>query len=511
MRSGDDEQGSAGGTADAVALIPPRFRWLRRLVVTFGALVFCVALMRVGWGWYAQWQFDRYVAELRARGEPALPEDFATMAMPPEEENAYVLLERAMAARPELGSGELRLWCIASDPALIEEYPDYVRGLVQRYQPVVELVLQAANAKQCVPPGDLNSSLVAMRTNAQELQNLGDEMFAAALIALHDGDSSHGLRLQRAALRIGEANVFWGDEDAEREWKLGLHREEYRRFCWSVASVTVAPSDIAQAHGDVSRREVVTFVRRLLDDSDFVDSRRHSDYVHRGRLLARISSLSIGEETLLQASTRALFAPNWLLRAVRRCRQFDSERKALPEHAAAIVKAVYNRVSEVDEPEVSASDVVDGPDRDALQRQVVLRLRLVASRRMAAIALAIRMFEADEGRLPDTLDELVPAQLPSVPVDPFRSDGGPIGYFPNEAPPRLYSVGLDQEDDGASVPDWPAESSDQVVFLRRPTDVRRPEYEFTIPTPVASTPRRDPDEDAVADDRGNDDDTETEE
>lgn len=47
----------------------------------------------------------------------------------------------------------------------------------------------------------------------------------------------------------------------------------------------------------------------------------------------------------------------------------------------------------------------------------------------------------DHGRRPETLAALVPEYLPAVPRDPFRTDGGPIGYLRDDEVPRLYCVG----------------------------------------------------------------------
>jgi hypothetical protein len=54
-----------------------------------------------------------------------------------------------------------------------------------------------------------------------------------------------------------------------------------------------------------------------------------------------------------------------------------------------------------------------------------------AKRRLAAAALAVRLYENDTGRLPATLDKLVPEYLPFVPVDLCSAKGEPILYFPD--------------------------------------------------------------------------------
>ena len=68
------------------------------------------------------------------------------------------------------------------------------------------------------------------------------------------------------------------------------------------------------------------------------------------------------------------------------------------------------------------------------------RLRLLIPK------LAIKCYQADHHRLPDTLADLVPKYLDAVPTDPYN--GQPIVYRPDSPGPMLYSVGPDRRDDG---------------------------------------------------------------
>jgi hypothetical protein len=64
-----------------------------------------------------------------------------------------------------------------------------------------------------------------------------------------------------------------------------------------------------------------------------------------------------------------------------------------------------------------------------------------ARRRMAAVALAIRLYELDHGSLPEQLEQLVPGYLAAIPRDPFAEDSGRIKYRPTASLPVLYSIG----------------------------------------------------------------------
>jgi hypothetical protein len=120
----------------------------------------------------------------------------------------------------------------------------------------------------------------------------------------------------------------------------------------------------------------------------------------------------------------------------------------------------------------------------SLERAAHLHYRALASRRMAAIGLAIRIYQHDHGQRPETLEALVPDYLPVLPLDPLAADGRPIRYAPEAATPMLYCVGDNGIDEqgawrtrGVGI-DW--DCCDIPFFL----DGGRPEKP---PEPAAST------------------------
>lgn len=61
----------------------------------------------------------------------------------------------------------------------------------------------------------------------------------------------------------------------------------------------------------------------------------------------------------------------------------------------------------------------------------------LAQRRAAPVILAVRRYNSEHGHYPKTLDELVPAYLPSVPRAGFTLLSRHFGYF-NDENPQLY-------------------------------------------------------------------------
>jgi hypothetical protein len=68
----------------------------------------------------------------------------------------------------------------------------------------------------------------------------------------------------------------------------------------------------------------------------------------------------------------------------------------------------------------------------------------------AVIAIALEMHRRRTGAWPESLEELVPSLLPSMPVDRF--DGKPMRYVLLDTGPVVYSVGANLADDGGVAP-----------------------------------------------------------
>jgi len=64
-----------------------------------------------------------------------------------------------------------------------------------------------------------------------------------------------------------------------------------------------------------------------------------------------------------------------------------------------------------------------------LKRMPYGQFRILAERRVTALSLACQLYRIDHGNWPGQLDELVPTYLKVIPLDPFRTDGGRIGYM----------------------------------------------------------------------------------
>jgi len=76
--------------------------------------------------------------------------------------------------------------------------------------------------------------------------------------------------------------------------------------------------------------------------------------------------------------------------------------------------------------------------------------RSIMYRDAALTALALTLYHRQHQVWPQSLEELTPALIPTLPVDRFS--GRTLGYRVVDGQPILYSVGADRDDDGGLEP-----------------------------------------------------------
>ena len=110
----------------------------------------------------------------------------------------------------------------------------------------------------------------------------------------------------------------------------------------------------------------------------------------------------------------------------------------------------------------------------SVSRAIVLHHRITAELRCARAALAAERFRMRTARLPNALDELVPALLDEVPLDPF--DAQPLRFKITDDGVVIYSIGENRGDDGGDVALRPklGQRSMDVGFRLNPKPNQRP-------------------------------------
>lgn len=115
-----------------------------------------------------------------------------------------------------------------------------------------------------------------------------------------------------------------------------------------------------------------------------------------------------------------------------------------PMHTAASEAAFDQKLEKASEQSVLAAILIP-----AMSRVIDAPLRLEAGLDMAKAAVAIERYRLAAGKLPSSLEDLVPTYFNEVPHDVFTDN--PIQYRPQKGQAYLlYSWGQDREDDGGT-------------------------------------------------------------
>ena len=284
----------------------------------------------------------------------------------------------------------------------------------------------------------------------------------AKLLAADSALAGDGGRVLRNTVRIvGIADAL--DDDAhsvvEHLVAVGVR---------SIAADVIREHAAVAARGPAALRKVVASL--LLDDGPSVAGYRQA----------------MSGEAAMQQGMLNEFIPGWrgmLLQPLLRGDQAQMADSMRPTIAAldgaerlSAARAALPDVAWLDD--ASVLDLFVKLMLPSLDRMVEADFRQRASLRLAAAALAAHRFAADHGgALPPTLDALVPAYLPAVPIDPMTADAM-LRYDPARG--RIWAVGADGDDDGGVseadlLREDPTQSNrqlrgrfDEVVTLRPP-------------------------------------------
>jgi hypothetical protein len=240
----------------------------------------------------------------------------------------------------------------------------------------------------------------------------------------------------------------------------------------------LAPTLRLTGDRSASRSEVTTLIQLLLDEEAVRESWRRAMFVERYSYLDTVESVIRSGRTFLGVGGPAAFArlaaPAFRLDATGVLDMNDALLKAgmAPTYpAAAELIPTYPSYDTAFDRHTHFLSRILVP---SLDRAAELTFMALAERRLAATALAIRLYELDHGARPATLHALVPDYLEFVPADPFAADGREIGYLPDAVHPKLYSIGYDAEDQGGRIDRQGRQRPPDIVFFISSDRPRRP-------------------------------------
>jgi hypothetical protein len=441
---------------------PTRFWWLKRLSLAGLALVVCLAAVRVWWGWEADRRLGLALDDLVARGFPVRAADLDTQPVPDAENPALYLKQAA-------GAVNRNVWSPSNSATnFAAPYTPHSTGWVTMAGQSVALnnavfpLARRARAfdlfdrgVRIIGPG--NPTMAPYLTQVRVLANtLGD----SALYAHEQGDDVAALETIRDLRHISKATASQPllisglvgigiDAMAmarlhELAPGLRIADQDAPPPSPAIGGVATGPfptTTPASPQRAVTPSHVRALIGELLDERDDPGDLRPA---LAGERVCNIAPL------LHPSNMGRVVTPMIKLGAIRVSETFDLAIGAAAQPTLPAARAAVARPPASLGPPAS---VLIPP----LSRANEQGFRIRTERRMAAVSLAARLYQAEHGKWPPTLEALVPKYLPEVPRDALAPGAQPLRYvlIPGGRPdgadrPLVYSVGEDGVDDTAA-------------------------------------------------------------
>ncbi len=447
-------------SAELLAAEARRRRGFKRLVAAFAGGVLFLAGVRLWWGWEASRRLQAEIDRIRAAGEPILVEDFQSETTIPDEENAAVLYRRAYAALVRPTGLAITLDDVMSDSRVASAYPEDTRAIIGANSEVLSLLRRARQMERADWGIRFTSPMINMRLpHLSEQRRLSQLARSAAIVQQQQGDHAEAFETLADIQPIGNRLASRASSVVITHLVVIVINALQAYTVEDMASALVIDAtgpDSSRSVRSVARMQVENIIRSLLDEQNLRTSWRWALLGARAERLDTATVLADGGVGLFPAGVSTgssvlgiLMRPLFQLEAV--CMMQHVTRAGTAGLAATWPESKLLAPSLPNGDELlgihGAVHLLSHSLAPSYNRARHLHFRTFALRRMAATALAIRLYELDHGQRPESLEQLIPDYLDALPHDPFATDGRTFGYKPNAEPPILYSVAHDAQDD----------------------------------------------------------------
>lgn len=471
--------------ADKQGPVRKHWRWTGRIYGVIGVFLLATLAARIWWGYYADGKLQAILDEIAARGEPI---EWADLKPAPvsDDKNAAILYRKA-AEIPLLAATNPDVeppWRHRREPApepvpnadrlyrlrtmilpLVQsrdfrrEHSAEMREIIKLSQGALALCRQGGQLEGCDWGIDFDAPAMDYTLPPMgDLRNLAKLLCLAALDAhIAGNDAAAVAYLQDVwaiGRHIGSVPSVIGHFVAMAVDSLAANALE-----------TIMPDlAIGDQPGRVSRESVENLIRALLDTTSLTSGLTYAMISERSMTHDTVEGFraswgNAGELPLPSRMILSLIDPMWKLDEVRLLHFYNAFIAATRESTHASMKARYRTMFPMlrDYEERSWGSVkyytrmLSAMLMPSLEGNTfTMNCRGIAKRRMAGIALAMRLYEIDNGRRPAKLADMVPKYLPAIPADPFDSSNGLIRYLPDPKQPLLYSAGRNGRDDSGN-------------------------------------------------------------
>jgi hypothetical protein len=420
---------------------PVRYWWLKRVLLAC-AIGFVLLCLTEWWWWHAaQKRLDADLATLRAAGEPASADDLQEPALRDADNAAYYLKLAAAKISPKFDSP-------ANSNTTFNDN-------VFPYSPKWFAMEQAALANSGTFAADLREArrhpraqwvrltsplMNVLLPHLNQCRMLANHACDYAMLLHFNGNDAEAIEVLNdvfaEARAIDEEPFLVSHLVATGIRALATTRLQMIGPALTVQGISPTTNPSARP---AAREQVQQMIAFLLDN----------------RWRASGERRNFAAERVLQIDLLATFADRqWLLRPMLVLDAAYSARSQSPidRDEALSNWPAAEAALRASQPTTNPARIVGASVRPALNRAIQTGYRIEEECNATAVSLAVRLYRLDHGKLPPSLEALVPTYLPDVPRDPLAAGDKRLGYVVLDGGRRaiVYSVGENQIDDTAA-------------------------------------------------------------
>lgn len=443
-------------------LIPPRFKWLKRFGVAAALLVVALVLLRSWWGYAAHRRLNAQIEQYRAAGQLVFAEEFdAELDAIADAENAAVLYERAMEVYVGTSQSGILLPTFQDDPSAFQSNRAVAEELMTANTQALRLIREARSRPKVAWSERLATDSKHPSWHSTQ-RMIARVLWFAITFQMLEGNHAEAVHTLRDYVAFNDA------VDAYPTVISSLVA-----WVWHALSFTLIEeygAELRVREGDsgedvqntpAPREDIEQLIRDLLADDSMHHNLARSEHGSRAWALQEVSTSGVVERYTWQAlGSRSI--PFWehainfvtrpmiVLDTARSINLSTFAAQAVLEDTWPLAKSHFaptrlggSFLQRLSHP---VTRDMNGQLYGVAQRGAEMFFRCLARRRMAAIALAIRLYAVDHGERPTDMTALSPHYFPELPRDPFAIEEATFGYRPLADRPFLYSVGLDGKD-----------------------------------------------------------------
>jgi hypothetical protein len=393
---------------------------------------------------------------LQERGLPSrMVELNALYPEVPQEENAAEAFMAVFKRMKELESTTYfavgQIWkhieeAKANNQPFSQELLDLHAKFLESHGEVLNAVYAIPSGKPCRYPVDFANGVETDMSHIDPAHLLATILRSETILASHRGDSEDAERALNAIFTLAESFASAPDCLSQTSrWRLVHGAEEamvdaIEQCAFDDTQLSLFAGKFEHALDGVDMQIVIASAYAFMVDA--LDTRLRRAFSSRGKNQFNDSLQSFFSDTIRQASG------NWTRENLEQA--LDDVRLSPEEYAQRYrVDLAFHHAERLGNSPFSGSSPRQPPDASSGAYRIPLNFdRMQIATRMVQCLIAVERYRIATGALPDTLSQVVPQFLETIPQDPFS--GGPFQYRTTETGCLLYSVSEDFEDDGGN-------------------------------------------------------------